>query len=608
MVTNINIRIKIIRLICFFGIILGGMSSVYAAGIFSDVRFLELYSMADKPDRAQQWLDSIRQVAITDNYQNISKGRIDYMEAFIVSRQFDSMHAIDLLQGILKESEVDDDSEFKLEVYLALVNEYSTLENYPLSLYYIIHGLELGNRVKGTVFPFLNIGMSTAFVCADLMLMEQAHECILTCHKLLEKEMIKQEANLNTLPLWLLFVYEVDLSIYYQEKNYQKMEDIAEVQLELINNISDDKSLQDPWIGEVRKFKGIAELSLAIAKVYQGKKEIQCNFRITDSFLRKYPYRFQKSVSYRLLDYYIEVDSLEQAIELVDWNKKNFYTRQDTMSLGYTLFLVLQARLYAKKGDYKEAAYMARNLSGIKSKIMAKMEMEFPLQMKYLHEAINLDIQLRHENIRLKNSYIRMFSILSLLFLLLLYFYLYRKNVNSMRIKKSKLLKFEKENETNTLLLHNVEREFQQIKVILMYRTSTNSSPGSDDLPEKEQSKITGSSKRDLSAIFSHLEQLMNEKQLFLDPKINRDRISQELSTNKLYLSEAIAQHTGLTFSNYILGFRLSYACNLLLKTSDTIESVASQSGFRSARTFYRIFHEKTGVSPAQFRMNNDIK
>lgn len=171
-----------------------------------------------------------------------------------------------------------------------------------------------------------------------------------------------------------------------------------------------------------------------------------------------------------------------------------------------------------------------------------------------------------------------------------------------MQMKELRLSTLEKECETNNLLLNNINGEFQQLKVLFMYRASKNV------LRNQAVSSSAVSSKCDLSSLFSRLKRLMDEQQLFLDPDISREKIAQMLATNKQYLSEAITQCAGLTFTNYILDFRLSHACNLLLQTSNTIEAVASQSGFSSARTFYRLFRQKTGVSPTQFRLNHSAE
>lgn len=592
---------KVIRCVVLLLMIIWLSPSIYAEEILSKAQFSELYSVADKPCLAWQWLDSVKRVSISNDYQSLAKYQVDYMEAFIASRQFESEHAIDVLHGILKEPVVEKDSELLLSVYLLLINEHIVQKNYSLSLYYIFKSIKI--EKESATYPLVNLYVAMAGIFSDLGLMEQAHEHIADCHRLLDKEKGKVDANSGQLLLWRLYVYESDLFYYYQEQNYQRMEEIAYMQSELIKKISPDEFNSLYWNEEEADANNMQELSLAVALIHQGKKkEALSNYRIAERFLTKYPGKLEKSISILFLDYYIEADSLERAIKLADKFKDNFYTSQDTINQEYTFFLSLQAHLYAKLGDYKKAALIMQNVNAIKSQLLIKMKVEFPQEMKCLREAINQDIILYHENTNFKLVLIRLLCTIALFPLLFFYFYRYRKYTNSMQMKELRLSTLEKECETNNLLLNNINGEFQQLKVLFMYRASKNV------LRNQAVSSSAVSSKCDLSSLFSRLKRLMDEQQLFLDPDISREKIAQMLATNKQYLSEAITQCAGLTFTNYILDFRLSHACNLLLQTSNTIEAVASQSGFSSARTFYRLFRQKTGVSPTQFRLNHSAE
>lgn len=592
---------KVIRYVALLIMILWLSPAIHAEKILSKAQFSELYSVADKPDIAYQWLDSVRRVSISDNYQHLAKFQVDYIEAFIASRQFESEHAINVLNGLLKDPAVENNSEILLSVYLLLINEYMIQKNYSLSLYYIFKSIKL--EKDEAIFPMVNLYTAVACIFLDLQLMEQAHEYIALCHKLLDEEESKANTNWGQLLIWRLHVYESELFCYYQERNYQKMEEIAYMQSELVYNISPDKFKSLFWNEEEADTNSLQQLSLAVAQIHQGKKkEALSNFRIAERFLIKYPEKLEKSKTFLFLDYYIEADSLERSMAFASKLKEHFYTNTDTINQEYTSLLSLQAHLYTKLGNYKEAALIMQNVNTIKSKLLIKMKVEFPQEMKYLCEAINQDIILYHENTNYKFVIIRLLFTIFLFPLLFFFFYKYRRYTNSIQMKELKILTLEKECESNNLILDNIIHEFQQLKVLYMYRSSHNISQ------DQAVSLPAVTSKRDLSSLFSRLKRLMDEQQLFLDPDISREKVSQILSTNKQYLSEAITQHTGLTFTNYIVAFRLSYACNLLLHTSDTIESVASQSGFSSARTFYRLFRQKTGVSPTQFRLNHSVE
>lgn len=592
---------KVIRYVHLLLMILGLSPGIHAEEILSKAQFSELYSIADKPDVAWQWLDSVKRISISTDYQYLAKYQVDYMEAFIASRQFDSEHAINVLHKILDDPEIAKKTEKLINVYSLLINEYLVQKNYSLSFYYIYKSIKI--EKERSTYSLVSLYVDMAGIFSNLHLMEQAFEYIADCHRLLDKEEGKSDTNFGKLLIWRLYVYEMELFCYYQERNYQKMEEVAYMQSELVNKISPDKFNSLFWNEEEADANNLPQLSLAVAQIHQGKKnEALSNYRIAERFLIKYPEKLEKSKSFLFLDYYIEADSLERANEFVNKFKRNYYANQDTINQEYVSLLSLQARLYAKLGNYKDAAHIMQNVNAIKSKLLIKMKVEFPQEMEYLCEAINQDIILHHENANYKFVFIRLLFTISLFPLLFFFFCKYRKCANSIQMKELKILTLEKECESNNLILGNINSEFQQLKVLFMYRSTRNVSQ------DQAVSLPVVSSKRDLSSLFSRLKRLMDEEKLFLDPDISREKVAQILSTNKQYLSEAITQYAGLTFTNYIIAFRLSYACNLLLHTSDTIESVASQSGFSSARTFYRLFRQKTGVSPTQFRLNHNVE
>lgn len=98
------------------------------------------------------------------------------------------------------------------------------------------------------------------------------------------------------------------------------------------------------------------------------------------------------------------------------------------------------------------------------------------------------------------------------------------------------------------------------------------------------------------------LNELMENKQLYLQPDLSMGTLSMELGTNRTYLSNLINQYLHTTFSNYVNTFRVKYAKNLLLNSEDTIEDIFQASGFQSRTTFWRAFAQMEGCTPKEFR------
>lgn len=113
-----------------------------------------------------------------------------------------------------------------------------------------------------------------------------------------------------------------------------------------------------------------------------------------------------------------------------------------------------------------------------------------------------------------------------------------------------------------------------------------------------------GNSSATVNSIFKQLEKYMFENEAYKDPNINREELAISLNTNRQYLSSAIKDETGLTFTNYINKYRLDNARKLLLEDDKAaIDDIIIESGFSSRSTFHRLFKERYGMAPHEFKL-----
>lgn len=74
------------------------------------------------------------------------------------------------------------------------------------------------------------------------------------------------------------------------------------------------------------------------------------------------------------------------------------------------------------------------------------------------------------------------------------------------------------------------------------------------------------------------------------------------------YLSEYFSRTLNLTFSEYLLFFRLKAASQLLLSTTLPVEQVALKCGFENKSYFYRRFKQVFGMTPRRHRTSRQTK
>ncbi|MDQ0059225.1 helix-turn-helix domain-containing protein [Paenibacillus harenae] len=78
--------------------------------------------------------------------------------------------------------------------------------------------------------------------------------------------------------------------------------------------------------------------------------------------------------------------------------------------------------------------------------------------------------------------------------------------------------------------------------------------------------------------------------------------LSAKFSMSISRISEVIKQTTGQTFVHFLHDLRLRHACSLLVSTEMSVSEIALEVGYGSYKTFSRIFHEKKGVVPKEYR------
>jgi AraC-like DNA-binding protein len=71
------------------------------------------------------------------------------------------------------------------------------------------------------------------------------------------------------------------------------------------------------------------------------------------------------------------------------------------------------------------------------------------------------------------------------------------------------------------------------------------------------------------------------------------------------YLSDLLKRETGLNAQDHIHYFVIEQAKNILLQTNQSVSEIAYSLGFEYPQYFSRLFKQKTGKTPLEYRSNN---
>lgn len=97
---------------------------------------------------------------------------------------------------------------------------------------------------------------------------------------------------------------------------------------------------------------------------------------------------------------------------------------------------------------------------------------------------------------------------------------------------------------------------------------------------------------------------LMTDEKLFKDPSLTVGAVAERLDSNRTYLSRAVNDSTGKSFTQLVNDYRIREAIALIsdIKANMPLKQICSEVGFSSISTFYSTFQAVTGMTPARYR------
>lgn len=103
-------------------------------------------------------------------------------------------------------------------------------------------------------------------------------------------------------------------------------------------------------------------------------------------------------------------------------------------------------------------------------------------------------------------------------------------------------------------------------------------------------------------ALQERMVQAFETERVFLDKKLTIVRLAEIVGTNRTYLSNFINAELQSSFSDYVNGYRVSFAKTLLAENNAPLDVIAEMSGFNSVSSFRRMFSAVEGCTPGQYR------
>ena len=83
---------------------------------------------------------------------------------------------------------------------------------------------------------------------------------------------------------------------------------------------------------------------------------------------------------------------------------------------------------------------------------------------------------------------------------------------------------------------------------------------------------------------------------------ITRDETARHAGISPGHFSHLLKERTGRSFTELLRQCRVDLACELLVRTEETLAAIADRCGFCDQSYFTRVFRDVKGLTPRQFR------
>ncbi|NRB49023.1 MAG: AraC family transcriptional regulator [Saprospiraceae bacterium] len=107
------------------------------------------------------------------------------------------------------------------------------------------------------------------------------------------------------------------------------------------------------------------------------------------------------------------------------------------------------------------------------------------------------------------------------------------------------------------------------------------------------------------SPLAQRLQALMEQDQLYRNPKLKLPDLAAQLSISPHQLSQLLNDNLGKSFNTFVNEYRVEAACRQISELEHlSLEGIGFEVGFSSKSTFYATFKKMVGTTPAKYKAN----
>lgn len=312
---------------------------------------------------------------------------------------------------------------------------------------------------------------------------------------------------------------------------------------------------------------------------------------------------------YLITPYLMDREQYDKVIAEYTPREAFLYSNKDTINYHMMAVKRTLAKAYGGKKNYKRAAKYFEELAVLTDSLKVREQRSSAIELAAIYETQEQQAQLHEEikQVKIRNALLILASVI-LFFLLLLYI----RNLQHTRIIRHK----------NSIMIDTIEELLEYKEELYETRRKLYTLQESKSLaqPEDTGEKITAEDKaidnlkaecvQDTTedderefALFEELDYIVTHDRLYLNPDLSRDDLMRLICVNKNRIGKILQHHSNMNATGYINNKRLEYAVKLLKDAPNyTITAIAEQCGLPNVPTFNRLFRNKYGMTPTEYR------
>lgn len=448
-----------------------------------------------------------------------------------------------------------------------LVMRYVHQENYTLALYKSEYLYKLA-RQQGNIDGAVNALYTQANIYLSMEQPDQAF-------KLFNEGIELMDENKSTQDRIKLDFYQSISTLFVAKNDYKTMLHHVDVFVKQIESV---KTSQPEIDLSAYQFNANINYVFCYANLGDLVKAKLHLTKASELLQNTWPDNYLQELNQAYACYYTFLGNYQQALF---YNQLTIdYYQHNNLGIGERYQLWHRAKIFERMDNYQMAC---TEYSRLKMLVDSGNVTRFSKQLNELrtiYEVDKLEFEAEKTRLKLRSSRMAagMLSALALVLVALVLVVLFNQ-------KKLK--------EKNRSLYHKISEQKKLLE---------------KSVPQKPYSaqaeQLADSSTTESNVLVESLNALMRKEQAYTKAGLTRKAAADMLNTNETYLFEAVKKCYNLTWSEYLNVLRLDHARDMLANHNCdlTIEAVAIDSGFGSRNTFYRLFRERFGLTPVEFR------